>query len=188
MIIRDIFKTGVAEIKLNLDLNKLKKFCLDYQKNNQGRNRSNPTGYQSHDVLNFKETKELVNEIKKYSGLFLKDNLLNISNHKLNHMWFNINYYKDFNTAHCHSYNKVSGVFYVSTPKNCGNIIFKNPAPIENFLPLNDLTEDYNNYNSTSWYLPALENYLYIFPSWLYHHVEPNLSKQPRISFSFNVN
>ena len=45
----------------------------------------------------------------------------------------------------------------------------------------------FTEYNSASWFVPPEENMLYIFPAWLYHKVEPNLSKQPRISFSFNV-
>lgn len=188
MIIRDLFKTGVLEKELDLDLKKLKNFCLNYKKNNEGRHRSNPTGYQSNEVLSFKETKELQDQVKYYSNIYLKDILQYYGEPDLNHMWFNINYYKDGNNYHCHPDNKVSGVFYVSSPKNCGNIIFKNDSPIEIFLKDTDKNKQYNNYNSTAWYLPPLENYLYLFPSWLYHHVEPNLSKQPRISFSFNVN
>ena len=59
MIIRDLFKTVVLEVKLDLNLKNLKNFCLNYKKENKTRRRSNPTGYQSHDVLKFIETKDL---------------------------------------------------------------------------------------------------------------------------------
>jgi len=188
MIIRDLFKTVVLEVKLDLNLKNLKNFCLNYKKENKTRRRSNPTGYQSHDVLKFIETKELQKKIIHYSNIYLKDILQVKKEPNLNHMWFNMNFFKDYNRHHCHPENKISGVFYVSTPKNCGNIIFINSSPIEHFLPLKEINGNFNNFNSTHWFLPPLENYLYIFPSWLYHHVEPNLSKKPRITFSFNVN
>ena len=39
-----------------------------------------------------------------------------------------------------------------------------------------------------SWWLPAEKNLLYIFPSYLYHTVEPNLNKEEnRISLSFDI-
>ena len=101
-------------------------------------------------------------------------------------LWFNINYYKDYNDTHCHPFNKIAGVFYVSCPKNCGDIVFKNPTLMDSFYKANEQSK-FTEYNSSSWYMPAEENALYLFPAWLYHKVRPNLSKQPRISFSFNV-
>ena len=35
--------------------------------------------------------------------------------------------------------------------------------------------------------MPAQAGILYIFPSWLDHYVSPNMSKQKRISISFNI-
>ena len=43
--------------------------------------------------------------------------------------------------------------------------------------------------NSIEWFLPSIENGLYLFPSWLKHYVKPNMNKkEERISISFNLN
>ena len=186
MIFQDIFKTGVLIVKLKQDLPSIRKFCLDYQKKNKSRQRSNPTGYQSEDVRNRLQIKSLVKDINKYCKIYLTEVLSSKDKPNLNHMWFNINYYKDYNDTHCHPFNKIAGVFYVSCTKNCGDIVFKNPTLMDSFYKANEQSK-FTEYNSSSWYMPAEENALYLFPAWLYHKVRPNLSKQPRISFSFNV-
>ena len=186
MIFQDIFRTGLLQIKLRQDLPKIQKFCLDYAKENESRQRSNPTGYQSGDVRDYLKGTSLINNIKKYSTAYLTQVLSCNDTPDLNHMWFNINYYKDYNDTHSHPFNKLAGVFYVSCPKNSGRIVFKNPSQMDAYYKVHDQGK-FTEYNSASWFVPAEENMLYIFPAWLYHKVEPNLSKQPRISFSFNV-
>jgi|TARA_E500000178_G_scaffold322140_1_gene346685 uncharacterized protein (TIGR02466 family) len=186
MIFQDIFKTGFLQIKLKQDLSSIKKFCLNYSKQNKSRQRSNPTGYQSEDVRNKPQVKSLIKDINKYSKIYLTEVLSSNDTPHLNHMWFNINYYKDYNDTHSHPFNKLAGVFYVSCPKNCGQIVFKNPTQMDAYYRVEDQGK-FTEYNSASWSVPPEENMLYIFPAWLYHKVEPNLSKQSRISFSFNV-
>ena len=44
-----------------------------------------------------------------------------------------------------------------------------------------------NQYNAETWWKPAVEKRLYLFPSWLNHYVDPNLNQQERISISFNT-
>ena len=46
---------------------------------------------------------------------------------------------------------------------------------------------EFNKYNSSYHWMPAKENTLYIFPSWLKHKVEPNMNNDERISISFNT-
>ena len=74
-----------------------------------------------------------------------------------------------------------SGVYYVRTSKDCGEIILEHPAL--------DLLHHYPNggKDALCW-MKAIEKRLYIFPSWLKHYVSPNLNKdQERISISFNT-
>ena len=48
--------------------------------------------------------------------------------------------------------------------------------------------EEYNQYNTSLVKAPAIENTLYLFPSWLMHYVESNMNKtEERISISFNI-
>jgi len=111
----------------------------------------------------------------------------NRENIAIDSLWININEHKDYNLIHDHFFSKISGVFYVKAPKKCGNIVFSNNSNMRYYIK-NESINTYNNYNSSICSFPALENTLYLFPSWLKHYVEPNLSNESRISISFNLN
>jgi uncharacterized protein (TIGR02466 family) len=184
----DIFKQPVAIIKLNEDLNELLEYCLSIKQEQEGRKFSNSGGFQSNDIdLNTPNINSLIEKINLNSNTFLKNVFLSIQNISVVNLWININEYKDYNILHEHPNCMISGVFYVKAPKNSGRIVFKNDSDIRYYMNYK-LTSDLNNYNSSMWSFPALENNLYLFPSWLKHYVEPNLSNESRISISFNLN
>jgi uncharacterized protein (TIGR02466 family) len=181
----ELFKTVIFKKKLNHDLNKIIKFSNKIKKQ-KGRVLSNVGGYQSKDLdPNNTSIKTLVKEITENVNLFSKE-ILNINKDLyLNDIWLNINCYKDFNNIHNHPFSIISGVFYIKTPLNCGGLDFHNSTQIKCFINDNILKQ-YNNYNCSKWYFPVQENELYLFPSWLEHSVRPSLSKEERISLSFN--
>jgi uncharacterized protein (TIGR02466 family) len=184
----DIFKQAIYSFKLNLDLEEINNFCLSFEKNNEGRYASNFGGFQSND-LDFN-----IPIVNKISSLIL-DNVNYVSKKyfKLNrslgisNIWFNINRYKDNNSKHIHPNSLFSGVFYSKVPSNSGSIRFFNSESVEIFFSGLDIME-YTKYNSSSYLLKPEVSLLHIFPSFLNHCVEPNLSNQERISFSFNTN
>ena len=50
-------------------------------------------------------------------------------------------------------------------------------------------TKEENSFTVPRWWMPAIQNRLYLFPNWLTHRVRPNLNpKKERISISFNLN
>ncbi len=183
----EIFKQFIVRIKLNEDINKINNFCIQTSKKLKGHIKSNLGGYHSED-LNKKEPvlHSLIKNIESNSNIMIKDFFKSSIDVSLINIWFNINEYKDFNMPHTHPFSKISGVFYVKTPKNSGDVIFMNDTKIENYLPNKKIIE-YNKYNSSIWSIKPQENLLYLFPSWLNHYVEPNLSKEKRISISFNL-
>jgi uncharacterized protein (TIGR02466 family) len=85
---------------------------------------------------------------------------------------------------HCHPNSFLSGVYYVNTTEETGNIFFQDPRPGANMsaCPVTEFTPWTVRQIS---YKPAPGGML-IFPGWLYHGVGPNLSDTPRISLSFN--
>ena len=188
MEIVDIFKQPIAVIKLNENLNELLKYCLSIKQEQEGRKLSNSGGFQSNDInLNTPNINSLIENINLNSNTFLKNVFLSKQNISVVNLWININEYKDYNILHEHPNCMISGVFYVKAPENSGSIVFKNDSDIRYYMNYN-LTSDLNNYNASMWSFPALENTLYLFPSWLKHFVEPNLSNESRISISFNLN
>ena len=181
----ELFKDIILETSLNENLNEYLKYSKKLKKQ-KGRKISNIGGFQSEELdLKEKTIQSLVKNIENYADIFCKDVLKLNKKIRLTSMWLNINYFKDYNISHVHSFSILSGVFYIKTLKNSGNLIFKRNHALEYCIKDNLL--EYNSYNSTTFTIPSKENSLYIFPSWYEHYVEPNLSKEERISISFNL-
>ena len=174
--LHEIFKIPIFETNLELDTEEIKLFCKEYQQNHESSTKSNNGGYQSHNLsLETPVLQSLIREIEWATsrGMYGKSQIIF-------NIWFNVNRYKDNNSSHFHPFSVYSGVYYVKTPENCGTIIFEHPAM--------DLLHYYNNAKEGWHFLPAIENTLYIFPSWLKHFVQANENKEEeRISISFNT-
>ncbi len=181
----EIFSFPVFRKKLSLlDNKQILEFCLLQKRCNPGRTISNVGGWQSYDYdVPPLELRELFNSISNFS-LEICD-FLEINSVKIANAWINVNGYKDFNWPHIHPNSTLSGVYYVKTPENCGNITFENSA-LETSTDIE--RKNYTKYNSPSWWIPSETGLLYIFPSWIKHRVDPNMNKdEERISISFNL-
>jgi len=184
----DIFNISIYKKNLNINNQKLLKYILNLKKQSKGRNKSNPTGWQSFD---FNLTQPIFSELnKQITEYFLQyiDQISLKNNFKISNMWANVNKYKDYNLIHGHSNAVVSGVYYLKVPKNSGNIFFVNPASQLIETSWDKCIERYTTQNSPFFKISPIEGELILFPSWLQHGVEPNLNKkQDRISLSFNI-
>ena len=106
-------------------------------------------------------------------------------------MWVNINPRYSHNRHHTHPHALWSGVYYVQTPANCGLIYFTDPRPQAQVLtpyydPDRRKMETWNEV-----YFQPQSGRIIVFPAWLDHAVQPNLSEETgqaadRISVSFN--
>ena len=89
-----------------------------------------------------------------------------------NEFWFNISNPGDNTGWHDHKENaKISGVYYISIPKESGKIIFRKNT----------------GNNSKTWFVKPKDGMMILFPSKLKHCVEINKSSKPRISLAFNL-
>lgn len=96
-------------------------------------------------------------------------------------LWINLSKKDSFQEVHRHPNSDFSGVIYIQSNKDSGNLNLVNPMETEiNLLPK---TKTY----SDLYLIPPLEGLLVIFPSWLSHYVSKNKSPQNRISISFNI-
>ena len=100
--------------------------------------------------------------------------------------WLNINKPGEYHHAHSHQNSLISGVFYISTEED-DKIYFHDPnVKIKDVLRIEP--EEFNLFNSLTWWLPVNSNELVLFPSWLDHRVEVNeKATTDRISLSFNT-
>ncbi len=94
--------------------------------------------------------------------------------------WMNIMPEHAHHSLHLHPHSVISGVYYVTAPKNSSPLRIEDPrmglymnAPSRIKTPL--FLE-----------IPAIAGHFILFESWLRHEVLPNRSKQPRVSLSFN--
>ena len=190
-MISNTFQIPIYQYKFEIDNQSLSKYCMDLSKKDKGRILSNVGGWQSKDFNENDKSmliKKLWPYIKNHAIQYGKEIDLNVKG-SLNNLWVNINEYKDSNFLHNHPGCLVSGVYYIKTHEDCGDIYFYHPS---HKLLVHDWLKDvpikYNSYNSISWWYPSIEGMLYLFPSWLEHCVKPNLNKRKkRISVSFNI-
>ena len=184
----NLFEVPVYKEKIKLDNKSILQYCKKLKKEDKGINRSNIGGWHSSELKDkCIELQNLFNEITEKGNIFAKQigkkNKINISK-----IWININNYKDYNQSHFHANCFLSGVYYVDIFEKGGNIIFDNPA--QDLIDSNWDTTDIDNFttvNSSTYSLVPDIGDLVLFPAWLKHKVEPNMTNQDRVSISFNL-
>ena len=103
--------------------------------------------------------------------------------------WFNINGKGNYNNKHVHPNSDFSGVLWLKTPENCGNIVFGSPHNFSSYMEIQSYTQEFKDDTrcDCSYFFNPIEGRMLIFPSSLQHEVEPNESDEDRISVSFNI-
>lgn len=81
--------------------------------------------------------------------------------------------------------NHLSGVYYVRTPKNCGELCFFDDRLVRTYEPR--VRDRATAPTSVFQKFKAIEGAMLIFPSWLTHRVGVNKSGETRVSLSFNA-
>jgi len=97
--------------------------------------------------------------------------------------WSNYSSKGQWHHNHAHQNSIISGVFYVQAQPDIDKIYFYLDAYKQIKVP----AENFNIYNSESWWLEAVTGRLYLFPSHLVHGVNTVESDVTRISISFNT-
>jgi hypothetical protein len=93
--------------------------------------------------------------------------------------WCNINEKYSRNVYHSHK-SKIFSVVYYLQATNTGKLILTNPANI-----LNDCS-DFAPYTRDFLFLPK-DGDLILWPAWIPHEVEPNMSDRQRINIVFDI-
>jgi uncharacterized protein (TIGR02466 family) len=89
--------------------------------------------------------------------------------------------------SHYHPNSIISGVLYLQTDDNTGNIVFSNEVAKTFSTTLQLDFKEFNIYNSSMWSISPKENQLLLFPSTLLHEIKPNNSNIIRYSLAFNL-
>lgn len=174
----------------NIDNKQIKKYCKTISSKHKGRVLSNYGGWQSSDFnLNSFQHQEL-NALSNIIDQKIKEcaRFLNVKTDKkisVDNLWININYTGNSNLIHTHPGSFLSGVYYVSTPTDCGRIVFQHPSEMIDFW-WQSFTDGNTDITCSNINFEAKEGRLLIFPSWLKHYVQSNNSSKPRMSIAFN--
>lgn len=189
-----LFPTPIFEFKIqnHESLNsELEKYIYKLQKDDpKGMIKSNSGGWHS-PFFNIRDTEVLKNFVKIIYGylqeIIIKEYGWEFKSEKvfIDAMWSVINKKDSFNVRHTHPNSLLSAAYYVKAKKNCGRIQFWDPKEVKtmrypNILKFTELSADVTRFEPE-------EGTLFIFPSYLHHAVEKNLSEDERIVISFNV-
>ena len=164
-------------------------YILNLQKKDPvGVLKSNFKGWHSKD-FNMKDTNPInfITSIKNNLNTSIKDMNwdLNIQSVKISNMWAIINQKGAWNQKHQHSNSDISAAYYVTAHEGCGDIVFYDPRPARVYKQ--PIAKSPNKLNGTVNSIKPEAGMLVLFPSYLDHSVNPNMSDKKRIVISFNL-
>ena len=192
--ISPLFPSIIHQVEMD-NYDDIRKEVISYvyeerRKDPKGVNHSNTGGWQSTDTIHT-STNILSSTINSLIGEYLseRDMIFLDKDMVIETMWVNINTKGSINVAHIHPGSHWSGVMWIKVPPNSGKIWFDSPHNFHGYDEISVYNErfkkDFLNY--LDYYFFPTEGNFILFPSYLYHRVEPNKSREDRISVSFNI-
>ena len=97
--------------------------------------------------------------------------------------WLNYTKKGEYHHKHEHPNSFVSGCLYINTDATKDKITFHRSGYKQIQIP----TDNYDVYNSDSWWFNVKTGGIVLFPSSLTHHVEDVIAEETRISLAFNT-
>lgn len=182
MLVHNLFPQPVAIVKLGRELTAKE---LSFIKNQKTRpNTSNVTSVDN-ELLKNKELTNLRDFIETSIGIYFKQ--IHNPKHKVSlritQSWANYTEPGQSHHKHAHPNSFVSGVFYPQANRETDKIYFYRSG----FEQIKFPPENWNIYNSESWWFEVGTGDLVLFPSSLEHMVRVVQGDQTRISLSFNT-
>ena len=153
-----------------------------------GISKSNIKGWHSKDFnLNEKEPQDFIAFILPAIEKIMTDMDWDKVNQtaKIINMWAIVNTGGSANLRHQHGNSTISAAYYVRAPKNSGDIVFYDPRPAAVYFHPNVVKPNLLNAQVNG--IGPKEGALVLFPSYVEHSVNENLSNEERIVVSFNI-
>lgn len=183
---KEFWSTPIWSTSLKLDNQKLGDDILKLSEKFPSVHKSNFGGWQSDNLIGTDVINDLHFEILKYTNEIVdKQNKLNqpMKTLYVDQIWANVNKKNDYNEVHQHGDYILSGIYYVRTPENCGELVIRDPRD----RALSGATFYYSMLDNELLYIKPKAGALILFPCFLDHWVRPNKSDKERISISFDL-
>jgi len=182
VIVHNLFPTPVAKFTLDRAFTTEE---LDFVDQQQTHNNVGNTTSDDRYVLTHKTMASVYDFVKSCVGTYLQNIYApkNDVSLRVTQSWLNYSKPGEWHHKHAHPNSFVSGVLYMKAVKDSDKIYFYGDEYKTIDLP----TENYNLYNSKSWWLPVETGNLMLFPSSLTHSVEKVQADQTRVSLAFNT-
>ena len=186
MIKEQFFPTSVYGKDIQLDNNKLAQDIINWSNQDPGVKKTNYKGWHSTtDMAQKPEYQNLVKELIIMCKDVFKEEWLD-REPILGNMWANINPKDGMNQPHIHPNSLFSGVYYVKSNPQAGRLRVYDPRPGAQIVMPNRQKGKPPKHLWRDAHIDPIPGRIIIFPSWLWHSVEPNESNDLRISVSFN--
>jgi uncharacterized protein (TIGR02466 family) len=181
-MIQNLFPIPVGQYKLDFSFSEEE---LSFLREQEVRPNMGNTTSVNNEVLKSSELKRLKNaveeKINEYFNLVHKPN--SKVQLKITQSWVNYTEQNQFHHKHNHNNSFISGVLYIQANKEKDKIYFyKNEYSTIKIKP-----EEWNMWNSESWWFDVEAKDLLLFPSSLNHMVQTVEHNETRISLAFNA-
>ena len=183
MQINQLFPTPVAFFTLD---RKITKAELDFITSQPQRSNMGNTSTEDNYIVEKKKLKDLKTFFLESANQYFQDIYQPSADVKLRitQSWGNFTTPGQYHHKHAHPNSIVSGVFYVQTNPGQDRIYFYRSG----YQQIKFKTDNWNMFNSESWWFDSVEGQLIMFPSHLEHMVQSVAADSvTRISLSFNT-
>jgi len=181
-VIHNLFPTPIGKYTLDRALTDKE---LLFLKNQETRSNTGNTASVNKSILKANELIKLRDFIETkvseyFTEVYRPKHKVNL---KITQSWTNYTEKGQYHHKHSHANSFVSGVFYIQCNREHDKIYFYNDDYKQIKLP----PEEWNLWNSESWWFDVGTNDLVLFPSNLTHSVETINHEETRISLAFNT-
>ena len=186
MIKEEFFPTIFYAKDIKLDNDMLATYFLNLSKQDPGVHKTNVKGWHSKNLDHSQtEIQPLLKELFDMQKEIYQEEMLD-REPLLGNIWANLNPSGGYNKTHMHPNSLWSGVYYIKAPKNSGKLVCNDPRPgVQIKMPV----RKEGTMPQSLWrevFIEPQSGRIIMFPSWVWHYVEPNESNDIRISMSFN--
>lgn len=181
MAVHNLFPVPIGACKIDRPLTKTEEeFILNQETVQNLGNLASADTY----ILDHKKMKGLRRILQEHLNYYFKNVFLprNEVRIQITQSWLNYTSPKGYHHKHAHPNSYISGVFYVKAKKEFDKIHFTRTM----YEPVKLNHDEWNIYNSETWWLGVESGDLLLFPSNTFHSVETVQSDETRVSLAFN--